>query len=89
MSKETISSPGFLIGEAFEGDAAKGRGYTQKTNDNLAGDNASPLPYSDIAAVGFKQPENIKDPPLYDGVSFRKPMADQFDEEDRTSFKRR
>lgn len=87
MSKEI--TPGFLVGEANEGDSAKGRGYTQPTNDKLAGDNASPLPFSDIAATCFVKPENTTDPAPSDGIAFRKAMADQFDEEDRVSFKRR
>jgi hypothetical protein len=87
MSREL--TPGWLIGESNEHDGDKGRGYTIKTNDKLAGDNASPLPSGDVAVVGFKLPGEIREPTIAEGTSFRQAMADQGDAEDRLSFKRR
>lgn len=86
----TLPTLGYMIGEMSEDHSLKERGYTQRTNDKLAGDNASPMPGScDIAAAGFKQPENVRDPDPAEGVSFRKAMADQGDKECRLSLTRR
>lgn len=87
MSRE--QTLGWIIGESMEDRLAKDRGYTIKTNDKLAGDNASPLPGADIAAVGFKIPGSLQEPVIADGVAFRQKMPDQLDDEDRLSFKRR
>jgi len=87
MSK--LPTLGFMIGEAQEGEEARGRDYTIKTNDGLAGDNASPLPSGDVAAVGFKPPGTIREPRASEGVAFRQAMADQCDTEDRLAFNRR
>jgi hypothetical protein len=86
MARETMTL-GFALGEAAED--TSGHKYTEKTNDGLAGDNASPLPGADIACVGFKTPPKIRTPEIDEGVAFRKAMADQGDAEDRLSFKRR
>jgi hypothetical protein len=88
MARNTLTL-GFALGEGSEGDSEKGRDYTQKTNDGLAGDNASPLPGADVACVGFKAPGKIRDPEIGEGVASRQAMADQLDAEDRLSFKRR
>ena len=82
-------TPGWMIGEASEGQGDKARDYTLKTNDKLAGDNASPLPSGDVAVVGFNLPGKIRDPQPSEGVAFRQAMADQFDAEDKLSFTRR
>ena len=87
MSRELI--PGWLMGELAEGSLAKDRGYTHETNDKLAGDNASPLFADDVASVGFKCPPQIAEPKIQEGLSCRKAMADQLDQEDKLSFKRR
>lgn len=87
MSREL--TPGWLIGESEEGRLAKDRGYTIKTNDKLAGDNASPLPGGDVACVGFKLPPSIQKPSISEGLAFKQEMADQLDDEDKLSFKRR
>jgi hypothetical protein len=88
MSK-TAMTLGFVIGECLEGEDAKGRDYTLKTNDGLAGDNASPLPTGDVACVGFKPPGEIRKANAADGLAFRQAMADQGDDEDRLSLSRR
>jgi hypothetical protein len=88
MARNTLTI-GFAMGEASEGESERGRDYTQKTNEGLAGDNASPLPDADIACVGFKPPAKIREPELDEGVASRQAMADQLDAEDRLSFKRR
>lgn len=75
--------------EAF--DAGK-RGYTQPTNECLADGNASPLPGDDVAYAQdarLHKPENKTEPPLDQGISFRQAMADQCDEEDKLSYRRR
>ncbi len=87
MSREM--TPGWLLGESEEGRLKKDRGYTIETNDKLAGDNASPLPSGDVAVVGFKVPKTIQEPDLQYGLAFRQAMADQLDDEDKLSFKRR
>lgn len=87
MSREL--TPGWLMGECAEGSLMKGRGYTLETNDKLAGDNASPLFADDVASVGFDLPPKIRDPKPAEGVAFRQAMADQLDQEDKLSYKRR
>lgn len=82
-------TPGWIIGECSEHATDKSRDYTLKTNDDLAGDNASPLPSGDVAAVGFNLPGKIRDPLPTEGVAFRQAMADQGDAEDKLSFVRR
>lgn len=82
-------TPGWAIGESVEGRLKNDRGYTLKTNDMLAGDNASPLPGGDVASVGFKVPPSLAEPTLGIGCAFRQAMADQLDEEDKLSFARR
>jgi hypothetical protein len=85
----TLPTLGFMIGESMEDHDLKKRGYTDKTNDCLAGDNATPLPSGDIAAVGMKAPPQVRTPEPAEGVSFRKAMADQGDQEQKLSFTRR
>ena len=85
----TLPTLGYMIGEAMEDHSLDKRGYTMKTNDTLAGDNATPLPNGDIACAGFKQPENSRDPAPAEGVSFRQAMADQGDKEQKLALTRR
>jgi hypothetical protein len=88
VARETATA-GFQIGEASEKVTEVGHDYTQKTNDSLGGDNASPLPGADVAVVGFKPPAKIRDPELAEGIVSRQAMADQGDAEDRLSYRRR
>jgi hypothetical protein len=78
-----------MIGEAMEDHSLTKRGYTAKTNDTLAGDNASPMPCADIACAPLKQPQNSRTPAPAEGVSFREAMADQGDLEQKLSLVRR
>lgn len=80
---------GRAIGEAMEDHSLTKRGYTDKTNDCLAGDNATPFPEGDVATVGFKAPEQVRTPAPAEGVSFRKAMADQGDGEMKLALTRR
>lgn len=84
-----VTTLGFCIGEANEGQQADKRGYTEATNNTLAGDNATPLPSGDVACAGFKPPRTLREPEIGEGVSFRAAMADQHDDEDKLSFARR
>lgn len=84
-----VGTIGYVIGEMSEHEGDKSRDYTLKTNDKLAGDNASPLPSADVAVVGFNLPGKIRDPQPSEGVAFRQAMADQLDSEDKLSFTRR
>lgn len=88
MARETLTL-GFALGEASEEKTERGHDYTQKTNDGLAGDNASPLPAADVACVGFKPPATIRTPEIGEGVASRQAMADQGDAEDRLALHRR
>lgn len=84
-----LPTPGFCIGEMNEEITRKGRNYTNKTNDNLAGDNASPFPRGDVACASFKAaPIERKIEPA-EGIAFREAMADQGDEEGKLSLTRR
>lgn len=85
----TLPTPGFAIGEAMEDHSLDKRGYTQKTNDTLAGDNATPMPCGDIACASLTQPVNSRTPAPAEGVSFRQAMADQGDKEQKLSLVRR
>lgn len=84
-------TPGWMIGQGIEGRLEDSREYALKTNETLAGDNASPLPSGDVACVGFKLPATITKFTIEDGRStaFRQAMTDQLDEEDKLSFARR
>jgi hypothetical protein len=72
---------GYMIGEMSEDHDLKKRGYTDKTNDRLAGDNATPFPTGDVACVGFEPPAQVRTPEPTEGYAFRKAMADQGDKE--------
>lgn len=85
----TLPTPGFMIGEMLEDHDLAKRGYTDKTNDNLAGDNATPFPMGDVATVGFEPPPQVRTPAPAEGVSFRKAMADQGDGEQKLALTRR
>lgn len=85
----TLPTLGYMIGEAMEDHDLKKRGYTDRTNDKLAGDNATPFPCGDIAAVGFEPPAQVRTPEPAEGVAFRKAMADQGDQEQKLALTRR
>jgi hypothetical protein len=86
----TLPTPGWLIGEMSEDHSLTKRGYSQHTNDKLAGDNASPMPgCADIAATGFKAPQNVREVEPNEGVGLRAAMADQGDQECKLSLTRR
>lgn len=80
---------GCMIGEALEDHDLAKRGYTDRTNDCLAGDNATPFPHGDIAAVGFTAPPQVRTPEPAEGIAFRKAMADQGDGECKLALTRR
>lgn len=80
---------GRLIGEMSEDHSLTKRGYTDKTNDSLAGDNATPFPCGDVAVVGMKAPAQVRTPEPAEGIAFRKAMADQGDLEQKLALTRR
>lgn len=85
----TLPTLGHAIGEALEDHSLTKRGYTMKTNDTLAGDNATPFPAGDIACANQNQPENSRTPAPAEGVSMRQAMADQGDLENKLALTRR